>query len=83
MSPSLALHHPDFTITSRRRPIDDAHPGKRTGYNTSKKGLRGFVQAESRWNEELNSHVESEGFPAVVKGPAVYVQRSWVDYLSG
>ena len=42
-----------------------------------KKGLYRLVQAGGTWNEEPNSHMESEGFTAAVKDPAVYVKSPW------
>ena len=50
-----------------------------------KKGLWGLVQARRIWNEELNSHVESEGFPVTLKDPAVYVKgfRNREDLAAG
>ena len=50
-----------------------------------KKGLWGLVQARRIWNEELNSHVESEGFPVTLKDPAVYVKgfRNREDFAAG
>lgn len=40
-----------------------------------KKGLYGLVQAGRTWNEELNAHMESEGFTATPKDPAMYVKN--------
>jgi len=36
-----------------------------------KKGSYGLVQAGRTWNEELNAHMESEGFTATPKDPAM------------
>jgi Reverse transcriptase (RNA-dependent DNA polymerase) len=35
------------------------------------------VQAGRTWNEEINAHMEGEGFAATAKGPAMYVKSSW------
>ena len=50
-----------------------------------KKGVWGSVQARRIWNEELTSHLESEGFPATLKNPAVYVKsfRNREDFAAG
>ena len=45
--------------------------------------LYGLVLARRLWNEELNSHVDSEGFPATLKDPAVYVKSAWSSLLGG
>ena len=44
-----------------------------------KKGLYGLVQAGRMWNEELNTHVESQGFTATLKDPAMYIENSRTD----
>ena len=44
-----------------------------------KKGLYGLAQAGRTWVEELNAHMDSEGFTATPKDPAVYVKNSWMD----
>jgi len=43
-----------------------------------------LVKTGRTWNEELNSHAESEGFPATHKDLAVSVQtpRSWGDFAA-
>ena len=43
----------------------------------------GLMQARRIWNEELNSHVESGGFPATLKDPAVYVKSARSSLLGG
>jgi hypothetical protein len=54
-----------------------------------KKGLYGLVQAGRMWNEELNSHIESEGFVATPKDLSSWEQEDfaaggfWVDDLVG
>ena len=50
-----------------------------------KKGLYGLVQASRTWNEELNSHMESVGYAATLKDPAVYAKGSWnqEDFTAG
>jgi hypothetical protein len=60
-----------------KQPDGYAIPGKETWVWWLKKGLYGLVQAGRTWNEELNSHMQSEGFAATPKGPAVYVKSSW------
>src|SRR5258708_3106201 len=52
-------------------------PGKEDMVWCLKKGLYGLVQAGRTWNEELNIHMESQGFLAAAKDPAVYVKSSW------
>src|SRR5260370_38860105 len=52
-------------------------PGKKDVVWRLKKGLYGLVQAGRTWNEELNIHIESQGFVATAKDPAVYVKSSW------
>ena len=42
-----------------------------------KKGLYSLVQAGWTWNEELNAHMESVGYIAMVKDMAVYVKGTW------
>ena len=42
------------------------------------KGLYGLVQAGRMWNEELNTHTQSQGFIAT-PDPAIYVKNSWTD----
>ena len=56
-------------------------PGRETGY--LKKGLCGLVQAGRTWSEELGSHVKGEGFPAMLKDPAVFVKRRRAWMLGG
>ena len=50
-----------------------------------KKGLYRLVQAGRTWNEELNSHMESVGYAATSKDPAVYAKGSWnqEDFTAG
>ena len=50
-----------------------------------KKGLYRLVQAGRTWNEELNSHMESVGYAATSKDPAVYAKGSWnqEDFAAG
>jgi len=50
-----------------------------------KKGLHGSIQAGRTCKEELNIHMESEGFTATPKDPAVYVKSSWnrEDFAAG
>ena len=31
------------------------------------------------WNEELNTRVETQGFTATLKDPAMYIENSWTD----
>jgi hypothetical protein len=42
-----------------------------------KKGLYRLVQVGRTWNEELNAHMESVGFAAMAKDPAIYVRGTW------
>jgi hypothetical protein len=60
-------------------------PGKEDWVWRLKKGLYGLVQAGRTWNEELNSHMESEGFIATPKDPVIYVKSSWdqEDFAAG
>ena len=44
-----------------------------------KKGLYGLVQAGRMWNEQLNTHAESQGFAPAPTEPAMYVKNSWTD----
>ena len=50
-----------------------------------KKGLYRLVQAGRTWNEELNSHMESVGYAAMSKDPAIYAKGSWnqEDFVAG
>ena len=48
-----------------------------------KKRLYRLVQARRIWNEELNSHVKTGGFPATLKDPAVYVKSTRSSLLGG
>ena len=48
-------------------------PGKEVRVRHLKKGLYGLVQAGRMWNEELNTHVESQGFTATPEDPVMYV----------
>jgi len=34
-------------------------------------------QAGRMWKEELNAHMEGDGFTATAKDPAMYVKSSW------
>lgn len=52
-------------------------PGKEAWVWRLKKGLYGSAQAGRTWNEELNAHMESVGYPATEKDRAVYVKGSW------
>ena len=60
-------------------------PGKEDHVWRLKKGLYGLVQAGRMWNEELNDHMESMGFVAVQKDPAIYVRnpRGQEDFAAG
>jgi len=53
-------------------------PGEQDWVWRLKKGLYGVVQAGKTWDEELNDHMESEGFMATAKAPMIYVKNSWV-----
>ena len=53
-------------------------PGKKDWVWRFKKGLYGLVQAGRTWNEGLNAHMESEGFTAKAKDPAIYVKNSYL-----
>ena len=44
-----------------------------------KKGLYGLVQAGRTWNEELNAHMEGEGFTETPKDPMMYIKNSCTD----
>ena len=52
-------------------------PGKKDWVWCLKKGLYGLAQAGRTWNDELNAHLECEGFMATAKDPAIYVKNSW------
>ena len=67
------------------RKVSDRRPGKRDRAWHLKKGVWGSVKARRIWNEELTSHLESEGFPATLKNPAVYVKsfRNREDFAAG
>jgi len=52
-------------------------PGKEDWVWRLRKGLYGLVQARRTWNEELNAHMESGGFAATPKDPAIYVKNTW------
>jgi len=52
-------------------------PGKKDWVWRLKKGLYGLVQAGRMWNDKLNAHMESEGFTATAKDPAIYIKNSW------
>ena len=52
-------------------------PGKKDWVWRLKKGLYGLVQAGRTWNDELNAHMENEGFTATAKDPTIYVRNSW------
>jgi len=54
-------------------------PGKEDWVWRLRKGLYGLVQAGRTWNEELNAHMESEGFTATPKDPAIYTKNGWTD----
>ena len=54
-------------------------PGKEDWVRRLMKGLYGLAQAGRTWNEELNGHMESEGFTTTAKNPAAYVKNSWRD----
>lgn len=57
------------------QPDGYAAPGKEDHVWRLKKGLYGLVQAGRTWNEELNAHMESVGFAAAQKDPAIYVRN--------
>ena len=59
------------------QPDGHAVTGKENWVWKLRKGLYGLVQAGRTWNEELNSHMESVGYSATSKDPAVYVKGSW------
>jgi len=42
-----------------------------------KKGLYGLVQAGRMWNDKLNAHMNSVGYSATAKDPAVYIKGQW------
>ena len=42
-----------------------------------KKGHYGLVQAGRTWNDKLNAHMNSVGYSATAKDPAVYVKGQW------
>ena len=67
------------------QPDGHAVTGKENWVWKLKKGLYGLVQAGRTWNEELNSHMESVGYSATSKDPAVYVKGSWnqEDFAAG
>ena len=44
-----------------------------------KKGVYGLVQVGRTWSEELNAHIESEGFTETPKDPSLYIKNSWMD----
>ena len=44
-----------------------------------KKGLYGLVQAGTTWSEGINAYIESDGFTATPKDPAICVKNSWTD----
>jgi len=52
-------------------------PGKEDWVWGLKRGLYGLVQTGRTWNEKLDVHMESEGFMAAAKDPAIYVRNSW------
>ena len=58
------------------QPDGHAATGKENWVWKLKKGLYGLVQAGRTRNEELNSHMESVGYAATSKDPAVYVKGS-------
>ena len=59
------------------QPDGHAVTGKENWVWKLRKGLYRLVQAGRTWNEELNSHMESVGYSATSKDPAVYVKGSW------
>ena len=67
------------------QPDGYAAPGRENWVWRLKKGLYGLVQAGRTWNEELNTHMESVGYTATDKDPAVYVKGSWnqKDFAAG
>ena len=54
-------------------------PGKEDWVWRLKKGLYGLVEAGRTWNEELDAHMEGEGFTAMLKDLAMYVKNSWTN----
>jgi len=52
-------------------------PGKEHWVWRLKKGLYGLVQAGRTWNDKLNAHMNSVGYSATAKDPAVYVKGQW------
>ena len=67
------------------QPDGHAVTGKENWVWKLRKGLYRLVQAGRTWNEELNSHMESVGYSATSKDPAVYVKGSWSqeDFVAG
>ena len=47
-------------------------PGTKVWVWPLEKGLDGLVQAGRTWHEELNAHMESEGFTETAQDPALY-----------
>ena len=57
-------------------------PGKEGWVWRFKKGLYGLAQAGRTWNEELKSHMESEGFTETPKDPTMYIKNSDRDFAA-
>jgi len=55
-------------------------PGKGDWVWRLKKCLYELVQVGRTWNEDLNSHIVSEGLAATPKDPAVYVKQNTWDW---
>jgi len=47
---------------------------KRIGYGALRRAFRGLVRAGRMWSEELDVHIENEGFTATVKYPVIYIK---------
>ena len=61
------------------QPEDYVAPRKEDRVWRLKKGLYGLVQAGRIWNEEPNTHMESQGFTATPEDLAMYIKNSWTD----
>ena len=82
---SAYLHGNLKEVLYMEQPDGYAAPGKEDWVWRLKKGFYGLVQAGRTWNEELNTHMESVGYAATDKDPAVYVKSSWnqKDFAAG
>ena len=66
---SVYLHGTLMEEVSMEQPDGYVAPGEDWVWRLEK----GLVQAGRRWNEELNAHMESEGFTATPKDPTMYI----------